>query len=232
MASPGSAPTLSIIIPVYNEKQTFQRLFDAVYALPIPGKELIIVDDFSHDGTRDLLALVDKPGVKIVLHDKNQGKGAAIRTGLMHASGEIIVPQDSDLELDPVQIIELLEFMKKNSVDAVYGSRFKGTAFRLNKYYLANWLLSMLTSILFFHRITDMETCYKMVKRNLLMQLNLRSSRFDIEPEITAKLLKRGVRILEKPVTYIPRSTDQGKKIKLKDAFSAVWALLKYRFID
>ncbi len=225
--------TLSIIVPVFNEKNTFLQLFEKVYALDIPGKEIIVVDDFSTDGTRDLLkGLEGRPGVTVVLHEKNGGKGTAIRTGLAHAKGDVVVPQDSDLELDPTQIITLLQFFKDKNADAVFGTRFRKAAFSLNKYFLANYLLSLFTSMLYFQRITDMETCYKMVKRDVLLSLKLKSARFDIEPEVTGKLSKRGIRIHELPIKYNPRTEAEGKKIKLKDAFSAVWTLIKYRFVD
>jgi dolichol-phosphate mannosyltransferase len=224
--------TLSIIIPAYNEKATIQQLLTKVLAVPIPGREVIVVDDFSTDGTREILSRIQLPDVTVVLQPRNMGKGAALRAGLLRARGDVVIPQDSDLELEPAQILELFNHFKKNLAEAVYGSRFKKAAFSLNPYFLANFLLSVFTSLLFFRRITDMETCYKMVKRERLLSLGLRSNRFDIEPEVTAKLLKRGIRILEMPIAYTPRSSAQGKKIKLKDAFSAVWTLLKYRFID
>ncbi|MBU0580677.1 MAG: glycosyltransferase family 2 protein, partial [Candidatus Margulisbacteria bacterium] len=191
-------------------------------------------DDFSTDGTRDILAKLHIPDVKVILQPKNMGKGAAIRSGLEKATGEVVVPQDSDLELDPYIIVDLLNYYKKNQAQAVYGSRFRDAKFSFNPYFLANYILSLFTSLLFFRRVTDMETCYKMVNRELLLSLNLKANRFDIEPEVTAKLLKKKIHIKEYPIHlhYKPRSTKEGKKINLGDAFMAVWTLIKVRLTN
>ncbi|MFC1517563.1 glycosyltransferase family 2 protein [Candidatus Margulisiibacteriota bacterium] len=224
--------SLSIIIPVYNESATFEELLEQVRKLAIPNKEIIVVDDYSTDGTRDVLQKINYPDVKILMQPKNMGKGAALRRGLEAAIGEVVVPQDSDLELHPEQLIDIFNYYKKENAQAVFGTRFKKARFSFNPYFLANYLLSLLTSSLFFKRVTDMETCYKMVDRQLLLSLKLRSNRFDIEPETTAKLLKKKVHIKEYPITYKPRSTKEGKKINIKDAFVAVWTLLRIRLFN
>lgn len=223
---------LSVVMPVYNEVNTVLRVVDRVLDLDL-NIDLIIVDDGSTDGTRDILQTIDDERVQIVLHEFNQGKGAAVRTGYKHAVGEIVTIQDADLELNPAEIPALLKPILEGTADVVYGSRFLfgfNHRSRLNGF--ANWFLSGLTNLLYGTRIRDMEACYKVFKTSLLPRFTLKANRFDFEPEITAKLSKMGLRIVELPVTYKPREFTDGKKIHWRDGFEAIYTLVKYRFID
>jgi glycosyltransferase involved in cell wall biosynthesis len=193
------------------------------------------VDDGSQDGTRDILKKLDgKEKVRVLLHEKNQGKGAAVRTGMDAATGEILLIQDADLEYDPRDYPTLLQPLEEGIADVVYGSRFLGGPRRVAMYWhmVANKLLTFMTNILYNTILSDMETGYKVFRRKVVDGMKLRSKRFDFEPEFTAKVLKRNYRIYEVPISFNPRDYSQGKKIKLKDAFEAVWTLLKYRFVD
>lgn len=235
---------LSVIIPVYNEKTTIREIIERVKAVPI-RKELIIVDDKSTDGSREILQELEQEvarqqpeadnRVRFFYHPVNQGKGAALRTGFSNISDEstVVVVQDADLEYDPNDYCALLEPIMKGYADVVYGSRFKGTgrAF-LFWHMVANKLLTLLTNILYNTILTDMETCYKMFRSEVIRKVKLRANRFDFEPEITAKILKQRLKVYEVPIKYYGRDYEEGKKIGLKDAFEAVFALLKYRFID
>ena len=223
---------LTVVMPVYNEVATVEQVIDRVLGLDI-DVELVIVDDGSNDGTRELLSELDREGVKVVLHEKNQGKGAAVRTGYQHAGGEIVTIQDADLELNPDEIPSLLQPILEGTADVVYGSRFVyGWNHRnwLNAF--ANRFLSGLTNVLYRTKIRDMEACYKVFRTDLLTRFTLRANRFDFEPEITAKLSKMGLKIVELPVSYKPREFTDGKKIHWKDGFEAIWTLVKYRFVD
>ena len=223
---------LSVIMPVYNEVKTVLEVVDRVLSLQL-DVDLIIVDDGSTDGTRETLLKIEDQRVKIVLHDENQGKGAAVRTGYKHATGEIVTIQDADLELNPAEIPALLQPIFEGTADVVYGSRFLfgfNHRSRLNGF--ANWFLSGLTNLLYGTRIRDMEACYKVFNTSLLTKFTLNANGFDFEPEITAKLSKLGLRIVELPVTYKPREFTDGKKIHWKDGFEAIYTLVKYRFID
>lgn len=230
---------LSVIVPIYNERDTIGEILDRVVAadLDLGGvsveKELVLVEDCSRDGTRELLAEVAPPGAKVVYHARNQGKGAAIRTGLAHATGDYVVIQDADLEYDPTEIRRLLEPVFAGQATTVYGSRFLG---KVRKMTLTQWvgnkLLTVLTNVLYGASLTDMETCYKLMPGPVAKSLRLRAQRFDFEPEVTAKLIKHGERILEVPITYSARESNEGKKISWKDGFPALWALLRYRFVD
>ncbi|GAB4546249.1 MAG: glycosyltransferase family 2 protein [Anaerolineales bacterium] len=225
---------LSIIIPVFNEVENIQEILKRVKAQKV-AEEIIVVDDGSRDGTRDLLQTLDgKDGVRVVLHEKNQGKGAAVRTGIHAALGDILLIQDADLEYDPRDIPSLLQPIEEGIADVVYGSRFLGKAHRVTMFWhlVANKLLTLMTNILYNTILTDMETGYKVFRREVLNGMTLRSNSFDFEPEFTAKILKRHLRIFEAPITFNPRDYSQGKKIKLHDAFQAVWTLLKYRFVE
>jgi glycosyltransferase involved in cell wall biosynthesis len=197
--------------------------------------EIVVVDDGSQDGTRDVLKTLDgKDGIRVILHEKNKGKGAAVRTGMAAAVGEVMIIQDADLEYDPRDIPELLIPIEEGKADVVYGSRFLGRARRVTMFWhqVANKLLTFMTNILYNTILTDMETGYKVFRREVLDGMKLRSNSFDFEPEFTAKILKRKFRIFEVPITFNPREYSQGKKIKLRDAFVAVWTLLKYRFVE
>ncbi|MEO0101354.1 MAG: glycosyltransferase family 2 protein [candidate division WOR-3 bacterium] len=218
---------LSVIIPVYNEKDTLEKIVSLVEKVPIE-KEIILVDDFSQDGTREILKRWEKErNYKILYHEKNLGKGSAIRTGISQAEGELIIIQDADLEYNPFDYLKMIKLFSSPEVKVVYGSRFKGKGKFLLRSKLANIFLSLLTSLLFNKRITDMETCYKMIRREIIQNLELEAKRFEIEPEITAKLLKKGIKIYEIPISYSGR--EEGKKIKAKDGLIALWNLFWWR---
>lgn len=225
---------LSVIIPVYNEKNTVRELVRRVQAMNL-AHEIVIVDDGSKDGTREILAELDgKDKVRVILHQKNQGKGAAVRTGIHSAVGDVMLIQDADLEYDPVEYPNLLKPIEENKADVVYGSRFLGEPHRAILFWnmVANKLLTFMTNVLYNTILTDMETGYKVFKREVVANMNLRANRFDFEPEFTAKILKKNVRVYEVGISFNPREYSEGKKIGLRDAFEAVWALIKYRFVD
>lgn len=215
---------LSVIIPVYNEVDNIERVLSAVENVKI-HKEIIVVDDNSHDGTRDILS--KKQRIKTLFHDRNRGKGAAIRSGLKVASGDYVIIQDADLEYSPHQYPSLFKPIKEKSTKVVYGSRILGKGVFLKSSYYANRFLTLLTNLLFGSRLTDMETCYKVIESSLLKDLSLISSRFEIEPEITCKLLKRKEKITEVPISYTGRK--KGKKIGVKDGIQAIWNIVKWK---
>jgi len=225
---------LSIIIPVYNEEKNIQEIIKRVQATK-RASEIIIVDDGSHDGTRDILKTLDgKKKVRVIFQEKNQGKGAAVVVGMKAATGDVLLIQDADLEYDPRDYPALLQPIEEDIADVVYGSRFLGAPRRVAMYWhqVANKLLTFMTNILYDSILTDMETGYKVFRREVIENMKIRSKKFNFEPEFTAKILKRKYRIFEVPITFNPRDYADGKKIKLKDAFEAVWALLRFRFFD
>jgi glycosyltransferase involved in cell wall biosynthesis len=225
---------ISVIIPVFNEASTITTIIERVKATDIAG-EIVIVDDGSTDGTRALLAEMDgKEGVRVILHEKNLGKGSAVRTGIDHVTGDVIIIQDADLEYDPREYANLLKPIYEGLADVVYGSRFLGAARRPILFWnmVANKLLTFVTNILYNNILSDMETGYKVFRKEVVQGMTLHARRFDFEPEFTAKILKRKVRIVEIPIAFFPRDYSQGKKIKTKDAFEAMWTLIKYRFVD
>jgi glycosyltransferase involved in cell wall biosynthesis len=225
---------ISVIIPAYNEIHTIQEILKRVQAVGV-ADEILVVDDGSTDGTRGVLKEYDSQGpVRVIFHEKNQGKGAAVRTGIQHASGDLIIIQDADLEYDPRDYELLLQPLREGIADVVYGSRFLGAPRRPAMFWhmVANKMLTLMTNILYNNILTDMETGYKVFRREIVEDMKLRAKKFDFEPEFTAKVLKRDVRIFEVPITFNPRDYDEGKKIGLKDAFQAVWTLIKYRFVD
>jgi glycosyltransferase involved in cell wall biosynthesis len=225
---------LSVIIPVYNEVESITEIIKRVQDTKLVT-EIVIVDDGSKDGTRDVLKTLDgKGGVRVILHEKNQGKGAAVRTGMQAATGEVLLIQDADLEYDPRDYPELLKPIEEGLADVVYGSRFLGRAHRVTMFWhmVANKSLTFMTNILYNTILTDMETGYKVFRREVIQGMKIRANSFNFEPEFTAKILKRKYRIFEVAITFNPRDYTQGKKIKLHDAFEAVWALLKYRFVE
>jgi glycosyltransferase involved in cell wall biosynthesis len=225
---------LSVIIPIYNEASTIHTILTRVLASGL-AHEIILVDDGSSDGTRDLLAQwVGHQGIHVILHERNQGKGAAVRTGITVATGEIILIQDADLEYDPRDYPVLITPIEEGLADVVYGSRFLGGPRRAVMFWhmIANKLLTLATNLLYNTILSDMETGYKVFRREVLQGIKLRANRFDFEPEFTAKILKRKVRVYEVPISFNPRNYADGKKITMKDAFSAAWTLLKYRFVD
>ncbi len=225
---------LSVIMPVYNERATIEKIISRVMAVPV-DKELVIVDDFSTDGTRDVLKTYQgQPNIKISYHPYNLGKGAGIRTGIRECTGDIVIIQDADLEYSPEEYPRLIDPIVRGAADVVYGSRFYGThRVFMVWHYLGNKFLTALTNVLYNTMLTDMETCYKVFRAEVIKGLNLKSFRFDIEPEITAKLFKnRRLRVYEMPITYDGRDYDEGKKIHWYDALPAIWTLIKYRFTD
>lgn len=230
---PLADPLLSVVMPVYNERNTLEEIVGRVLAVPL-RIELVAVDDASTDGSREILErLAGERGFRVYRQEKNQGKGAAVRRGIAEATGDIIVVQDADLEYSPEEYPELIELIVKGKADAVFGSRFIGRhRCHLFTHYLANLFLNLVTNVLYNTTMTDMETCFKAVRSELLKSLDLRSDRFGIEPEITAKLFKRGARVYEVPITYDGRDYSEGKKITWKDGFPALWTLVKYRFTD
>ena len=226
-----NSPKLSVVIPVYNEKRSLLEIIQRVQSVPIE-KEIILVDDFSTDGTRDLLHDLEKK-FKVLYHEKNKGKGAALRTGFQHATGEFVIVQDADLEYDPNDYPKLLQPIVDGKADVVYGSRFSGHRTNMTSLHtLGNLFLTGITNLFYRTSITDMETCYKVFRRETIQGVRIESNRFNFEPEVTAKLLKRGLRIVEVPISYSGRSFSEGKKITWRDGFSAVWTLIKYRFTD
>jgi len=225
---------LSVIIPIYNEISTLQELIKRVENTGL-ADEIVLIDDGSVDGTREIVKeYKTKKGFIVVLHEKNQGKGAAVRSGFDVASGDIFLIQDADLEYDPRDYTALLRPIEEGLSDVVYGSRFLGASRRVAMFWhmVANKLLTLFTNILYDTILTDMETGYKVFKRQVVDDMPLHAKRFEFEPEFTAKILKRKYRIFEVPITFNPRDYDEGKKIGLSDAFEAIWALIKYRFVD
>ena len=226
-------PLLSVVMPAYNERGTIDEIIRRVLAVPL-RIELVVIDDASDDGTRDiLLALASALSFKLLLQPHNRGKGAALRRGFAEVTGDIVVVQDADLEYSPEEYPELIELICTGRADVVYGSRFIGRhRVFLFTHFLGNRLLTGLTNMLYNTMLTDMETCFKAMRIDVLRSMTLRSERFGIEPELTAKIFKRGYRVYEVPITYDGRGYEDGKKITWKDGIVAVWTLLKYRFIE
>ena len=231
--SPLVNPLLSVVMPAYNERETIEEIIRRVLAVPL-RIELVVVDDASTDGTRDMLqALASALPFKLLLQPHNRGKGAALARGFAEVTGDIVVIQDADLEYSPEEYPELVELICTGRADVVYGSRFIGRhRVFLFTHFLGNRVLTLLTNILYNTMLTDMETCFKAMRIEVLRSMTLRSERFGIEPELTAKIFKRGFRVYEVPITYDGRGYDEGKKITWKDGVVAVWTLLKYRFTE
>jgi len=222
---------LSIIIPVYNEEDTLRELIEGVEKVILNGiqKEIIIVDDKSCDSTKLIIEKELGKDIVKVYHSLNEGKGTAIRTALKHVSGDMILIQDGDLEYNPEDYTKLIKPILEDNIDVVYGSRFKNGNTHLNLfYYLANRFLTALTNLCYGSMLTDMETCYKLFRKEVLFSLNLESKGFEFEPEVTAKILRRGYRIQEVPIDYYARSRSRGKKIQFKDGLKAIYVLFKY----
>lgn len=223
---------LSIVIPVYNEKDTIREIVQRVRAVNI-DKEVILVDDFSTDGSREILKELASNGEKVFFHERNMGKGAALKTGFKHVTGDYCIVQDADLEYDPEDYHKLLAPILKGDCGVVYGSRFTGKRRNMSfHHWLGNKFLTFVTNILYNTSISDMETCYKLFKADIIKGINIKSYRFNFEPEITAKILKQGIKIYEVPITYAGREFTEGKKITWVDGFSALWTLVKFRFMN
>jgi glycosyltransferase involved in cell wall biosynthesis len=224
---------ISIMMPVYNEKKTILDVLELVKNVDI-DKEIILVDDHSTDGTRELLKERFGDGrdnIKAYYHERNKGKGSAIRTALSHATGDYVIVQDADMEYSPQDMARMVKVAGETGAEAVYGSRFLETWRSTSlPHYIVNKTLTVLTNILFKGSLTDMETCYKMVKRDLMKSLDIKADRFEFEPEVTVKLLKKGVKIKEIPVSYRGRGYDEGKKIGWRDGVDAVCTLFKHKF--
>lgn len=224
---------ISVVIPVFNERETISILLDKVRATPF-DKEIIVVDDGSTDGTRDVLAKEAERGVRVILHEVNQGKGAALRTGFRHVKGDIVIVQDADLEYNPAEYPHLLEPILDGRADVVYGSRFLGGPHRVLYFwhYVGNRFLTLLSNMTTNLNLTDMETCYKVFKTEILQRIELRSDRFGFEVEFTAKVAKLRCRIYETPISYSGRSYLEGKKIGWRDGIAALIHIVRYRFWD
>jgi glycosyltransferase involved in cell wall biosynthesis len=226
---------LSIVIPVYNEKSTIREIVRRVQAVEVGmDRELIVVDDGSTDGTRDILGELGSSEVRVILHEKNRGKGAALRTGFESAAGDIVLVQDADLEYDPREYPALLAPILDGRADVVYGSRFLGGPHRVLFFwhYVGNRLLTTFSNMLSNLNLTDMETCYKVFRGEILRRVRLRSERFGFEPEITIKLAKLKCRMYEVPVSYAGRDYAEGKKIGWKDGLAALFHIVRFRFFD
>jgi len=230
--------TLSVIVPVYNEVRTIEPVIETVFAAQVPmAREVIVVDDFSGDGTRDILPKLTAPAgnsLKVVMHDRNKGKGAAIQTGLAQVTGEIVLVQDADLEYDPADYPQLLQPILEGRADAVFGNRFHGGTHRVLYFwhYNANKFLTFLSNLLTNLNLSDMEVGYKAFRTDALRKIRLSSNRFGFEPEVTIKAAKLGCRIYEVPISYHGRTYEEGKKITWKDGVAALYFLLKYKFFD
>ena len=220
---------ISVVMPVYNEKDTILEIIRRVQAVPIE-KEIIVVDDCSTDGTRELLGKLSGPGIQVVSHDRNRGKGAALRTGFRKASHDIIIIQDADLEYDPKDYPRLLEPILSGNADVVYGSRFLGGPHRVFyfRHYVGNQIVTLLSNIFSDLNLSDMETGYKVFARRVFEGITIESNRFGFEPEITAKVARKGYRVYEVPVSYHGRSYTEGKKITWKDGIKALFTIIKY----
>jgi glycosyltransferase involved in cell wall biosynthesis len=226
-------PLLSVVMPAFNERETIDEIIRRVLAVPV-RIELIVVDDCSTDGTRDILkTLQAEMGFKLVLQPQNGGKGSALRAGFAQVTGDIVVIQDADLEYSPEEYPELIELICAGRADVVYGSRFLGRhRVFLFTHYLGNKLLTFITNVLYNTILSDMETCFKVMRVEVLRSFTLQSNGFGIEPELTAKIFKRRYRVYEIPITYDGRSYEEGKKITWRDGLVALWVLLKYRFSE
>jgi glycosyltransferase involved in cell wall biosynthesis len=229
-------PYLSVVIPCFNECSTVAQIIERVHS-QAGEAEILVVDDGSTDGSRDILQKLNNdhlPYLRVLFHEKNGGKGAALQSGIQAASGQVILIQDADMEYDPRDYPAMLQPIQEGRADVVYGSRFLGGPRRAMMFWhmVANKLLTLMTNVLYNTILSDMETGYKVFRAEVIQGVRLRARRFEFEPEVTAKMLKRGHRIYEVPISFYPREYSEGKKIGLVDAFVAAWTLLKYRFVD
>lgn len=225
---------LSVIMPVYNERETLEEIVRQVLATGL-ADEIVMVDDGSTDGTREIMKQWENGGIiRVIYHEENRGKGSAVRTGFGAATGDIFIIQDADLEYDPRDYADVVQPIREGRADVVYGSRFLGKPARKMNFWhrVGNGVLTLMTNILYNLDLSDMETCYKCFRAEVVRDIPLRSRRFEFEPEVTAKVAKRGYRIIEVAISYYGRDFDEGKKITGWDAIPAIWALIKYRFVD
>ncbi len=224
---------LSVVIPVYNEREWIETFLKRVGEVPIP-KEIIVVDDCSTDGTRDILRRLEQEDVRVIFQPVNRGKGAALREGFKHATGDVVIVQDADLEYDPAEYPRLIQPILDGKADVVFGSRFIGESHRVLYFWhsVANRMLTTLSNMFTNLNLTDMETCYKVFRREVIQGLPLKSDRFGFEPEVTAKVARRGHRVYEVPISYSGRTYQEGKKIGLKDAFNALYCIIRYWMKD
>jgi glycosyltransferase involved in cell wall biosynthesis len=226
-------PLLSVVMPVYNEEATLEEIIRRVVAVPV-RTELVVVDDCSTDRSREILArLQAELGFRLILQPRNAGKGSALRRGFQEVTGDLVVIQDADLEYSPEEYPQLIELICQGRADVVYGSRFLGRhRVFLFSHYLGNRLLTLITNVLYNTMLSDMETCYKVMRADVLRSFTLRSNGFGIEPELTAKIFKRHYRVYEVPITYDGRGYEEGKKITWRDGVVALWVLIRYRFTE
>jgi glycosyltransferase involved in cell wall biosynthesis len=228
-------PEISVVIPCYNEASTIEAILDAVRASEIPDKEILVVDDGSTDGTREKLrSLEGQPGLRVIFHERNRGKGAALRTGFQAATGDVVIVQDADLEYDPKEYPKLLAPIRAGKADVVYGSRFAGGGAHRVLYfwhYAANKLLTLFSNMFTNLNLTDMETCYKAFRREVIQKIDLREERFGFEPEVTAKVARMGCRIYEVGISYSGRTYAEGKKIGWRDGLRAIWCIVRYNLL-
>jgi glycosyltransferase involved in cell wall biosynthesis len=223
-------PLLSVVVPMYNEKQTIREILRRINAVDI-DKEIIVVDDGSTDGTREILGAINDPGLRILHHERTRGKGAALRTGIQAAQGDIVIVQDADLEYNPNEYPRLIKPILEGNADVVYGSRFMGSSEHRVLYfwhYLGNKLLTLFSNMFTDLNLSDMETGYKAFRREVIQSLKLKEQRFGFEPEVTARIAKTRCRIYEVGIAYYGRTYEEGKKIKLKDGLRALWCIVKY----
>ena len=226
---------LSIVVPVYNEKNTIEKILDEIKAVEGIDKEIIVVDDASTDGTTDILKELEKvhPDIRFYYKEKNRGKGHTLKLGFQHTTGDYVIVQDADLEYDPNDYHKLIRALDEYNAQVIYGSRFSGSYEDMSTlHYFGNKLLTLITNIFFGVMLTDMETCYKLMPGDFVRKVSIKSERFDFEPEITAKILKSGLKIREVPISYRGRTHSEGKKITWRDGIHALFTLIKYRFTD
>ncbi len=227
-------PVLSVVMPVYNERETLEKILARVCAVPV-DKEIILVDDGSTDGTREIIEKLEKQdNIRAFYHPRNLGKGAALQTGFASCRGDIVIVQDADLEYFPEEYPELIEPIQKGLADVVYGSRFKGKPNRALMYhhYVANKLITFLSNITTNLNLSDVQTCYKVFKREVISSISLKQSRFGFDPEVTAKIARHRCRVFDVPISYNGRTYAEGKKIGFKDAFNALWCIVRYARLD